>query len=69
MQSLSQSPTDAGFVQDPYPFYERARAAGPLFHWQDYGMICATSAATVGAILRDRRFGREVPAENQRPIP
>ncbi|MGB7269561.1 MAG: cytochrome P450 [Albidovulum sp.] len=69
MQSLSQSPTDAGFVQVPYPFYERARAAGPLFHWQDYGMICATSAATVGAILRDRRFGREVPAENQRPIP
>lgn len=69
MLSLSQSPTDPVFVQDPYPFYERASAQGPLFHWQDYGMICATSAATVGAILRDRRFGREVPPERQRPVP
>ena len=26
MQSLSQSPTDPAFVQDPYAFYDRARA-------------------------------------------
>ncbi|MGB3316364.1 MAG: cytochrome P450, partial [Albidovulum sp.] len=69
MQSLSQSPTDDGFVQNPYPFYDRARAAGSLFHWLDYDLICATSATTVGAILRDRRFGREVPDENRAPIP
>lgn len=69
MQSLSQSPTDPAFVQDPYAFYDRARALGHLFHWTDYGMACATSAAAVGAILRDRRFGREVPAERQAPIP
>ena len=69
MQSLSQSPTDDGFVQNPYPFYDRARAAGPLFHWQDYDLICATSATAVGAILRDRRFGREVPEEKRVPIP
>lgn len=69
MQSLSQSPTDPAFVQNPYGFYERARAGGPLFFWHDYKMICATSAATVGAILRDRRFGREVPPERQRPVP
>ena len=69
MQSLSQSPTAPDFVQNPYPFYDRARATGPLFHWQDYDLICATSAATVGAILRDRRFGREVPPEKARPIP
>lgn len=69
MQSLSQSPTDDAFVQNPYPFYDRARAAGPLFHWQDYDLICATSATTVGAILRDRRFGREVPEEKRRSIP
>ena len=30
MQRLSQSPTDPAFVQDPYPFYARARASGPL---------------------------------------
>lgn len=69
MQSLAQSPTDDAFVQNPYPFYERARAAGPLFHWADYGLVCATSATAVGAILRDRRFGREVPPERRQPVP
>ncbi|PKP74542.1 MAG: cytochrome P450 [Alphaproteobacteria bacterium HGW-Alphaproteobacteria-6] len=69
MQSLAQSPTDDAFVQNPYPFYERARAAGPLFHWADYDLVCATSATAVGAILRDRRFGREVPPERRQPVP
>lgn len=65
MQSLSQSPKDPGFVQNPYPFYERARAAGPFFHWTDYDMTCTGNAAAVNAIFRDRRFGRE-PVE---PLP
>ncbi len=69
MQSLNQSPTDDVFVQNPYPFYDRARATGSLFHWQDYDLICATSATTVGAILRDRRFGREVPEEKRAAVP
>lgn len=69
MQSLSQSPTDPAFVQDPYPFYERARAGGKLFFWEDYGLVCATSATAVGAILRDRRFGREVPADRRPAVP
>lgn len=59
MKSLSQSPTDPGFVQNPYPFYTRARAAGPLIWWNDYAMPMATTHAAVGTILRDRRFGRE----------
>ncbi|MGL4279639.1 MAG: cytochrome P450, partial [Albidovulum sp.] len=66
---LDQSPTDPGFVQNPYPFYERARADGPFFHWQDYDLTCAVSAATVGAILRDRRFGREELPETRKPVP
>jgi len=65
MQSLSQSPKDPGFVQNPYPFYERARAAGPFFHWTDYDLTCTGNAAAVNAIFRDRRFGRE-PVE---PLP
>jgi unspecific monooxygenase len=69
MQTLRQSPTDPAFVQNPYRFYDRARAAGSFFHWQDYGLTCATTAATVGAILRDRRFGREAPEEKRPPIP
>ena len=59
MIEFQQSPTDPGFVQDPYPFYERARAAGPFFHWTDYNLICTGNAAAVNAIFRDRRFGRE----------
>ena len=68
MQSLSQSPTAPDFVQNPYPFYERARALGPFFHWQDYGLICTPSAAACSAIFRDRRFGREIPPEKAQPI-
>lgn len=69
MQILSQSPTSRAFVQNPYPFYARARAAGPLFIWQDYGLPCTTSYAVVNALLRDRRLGREVPPEARKPIP
>jgi len=69
MKTLSQSPTDPAFVQNPYPFYETARAAGPFFRWQDYDLTCTGNFAAVSAIFRDRRFGREVPAELALPIP
>ncbi len=59
MQTLHQSPTEPAFVQNPYPFYDRARTAGPLFHWADYDLTCTTTHALTNAILRDRRFGRE----------
>lgn len=59
MINLSQSPKDPGFVQNPYPFYERARTASPFFHWTDYKLTCTGNAAAVNAIFRDRRFGRE----------
>lgn len=69
MQTLSQSPTDPTFVQNPYPFYDRARAGGDLFYWDDYGAVCAVSHAAVAACLKDKRMGREVPSEFARPIP
>lgn len=69
MKILHQSPTDPAFVQNPYPFYETARAAGPFFHWADYGLVCTPNAAACNAIFRDRRFGREVPAELAPDIP
>ncbi|MFN4153192.1 MAG: cytochrome P450 [Paracoccaceae bacterium] len=68
MQTLAQSPTEPDFVQNPYRFYESARAAGPFFRWQDYDLICTPCAAAANAIFRDRRFGREVPPELARPI-
>ncbi|KAA9009016.1 cytochrome P450 [Histidinibacterium aquaticum] len=69
MLRLSQSPTDPAFVADPYPFYDRAREGGDLFYWEDYGRICAVSHRAVTALLKDRRLGREVPAEQATEIP
>lgn len=66
---LSQSPTDPAFVQNPYPFYDLARKAGPFFTWSDYGLVCTASAAATGAILRDRRLGREIPPGSRAPVP
>ncbi len=64
MESLSQRPTDPAFVQNPYPFYEHARAVGTFFLWTDYAMPCTGNATAVNAIFRDRRFGREAPPEH-----
>jgi unspecific monooxygenase len=66
---FAQSPTDPDFVQNPYPFYASARAKGPLHYWADYNMMAAFSHAAVHTLLRDRRFGREIPAELKRPTP
>ncbi|MCR9110384.1 cytochrome P450 [Marivita sp. XM-24bin2] len=69
MHRFSQSPTDPRFVQNPYPFYDRLRAVGDLAWWDEYAMPCATSHRAVHTILRDRRFGREVPPEMAPDIP
>lgn len=69
MKTLHQSPLDPAFVQNPYPFYEAARADGAFFHWAEYGMACTGNAAATSAIFRDRRFGREAPAELAPKIP
>lgn len=63
MKTVQQSPTEPEFVQNPYPFYRAARDQGDLVYWQDYDMPAAMSHAAVQALLRDRRFGREVPPE------
>ncbi len=66
---LAQSPRDPDFVQDPYPFYDQARAAGPLFQWQDYSHLCTAHYDLTNTILRDRRFGRVAPDGFKTPIP
>ncbi len=69
MKHISQSPTDPAFVQNPYPFYERIRHLGDLVFWDDYDMVCVGGYDAVNAILRDRRLGREMPADLQAAIP
>ncbi|MEY8882780.1 cytochrome P450 [Donghicola sp. XS_ASV15] len=65
MSVLEQSPTQPAFVQNPYPFYEAARAASPVHDWQDYNMPAAFTHEAVAALLKDKRFGREIPTELQ----
>lgn len=69
MKRFDQSPTDPAFVQNPYPFYDRTRALGDFFWWTDYDMACAVSHKAVHAVLRDKRMGRECPAERAPNIP
>lgn len=57
---LSFRPDDPAFFQNPYPHYERMRAAGRAFYWEEYGVVAFPHFAEVNAILRDRRFGREI---------
>lgn len=66
---LSQDPADPDFVQNPYPFYDLARKAGPFFLWKEYNLVCSGNWAAVNAIFRDRRFGREAPPEFAPAIP
>ncbi|MEM9341939.1 MAG: cytochrome P450 [Pseudomonadota bacterium] len=58
MQAVRQSPTDPSFVQDPYPFYDRARALGDVVFWNDYNMPMATSHRAVMQVLKHRQMGR-----------
>jgi unspecific monooxygenase len=67
MQRLNQSPRAHDFVQNPYPFYEKARAAGDLFIWDEFELPMACRYDVVNALLRDRRFGREDPSQPERP--
>lgn len=59
-QSASLDPRDPDFVQDPYPFYAELRNHCPVFHWKELGHWCFAAYDEVGALLRDRRFGRQI---------
>jgi cytochrome P450 len=54
------SPRDPEFVSDPYRAYVAIRESSPVFFWEDYGFWCFARHADVSALLRDRRFGRQI---------
>lgn len=54
-------PREADFFHDPYAFYTALHGGGtPTFVWEDYGHWCFAGFKEVNALLRDRRFGREI---------
>lgn len=59
-RSVTLDPREAGFFVNPYPAYRRLREAVPVFKWEDYGYWCFTRHEDVAALLRDRRFGRQI---------
>ncbi|MEO6012386.1 MAG: cytochrome P450 [Devosia sp.] len=56
----SAKPRDAAFYQNPYAFYSALHAASPTFVWEDYGHWCFAGFKDVSALLRDKRFGRQI---------
>ncbi|MDE2017567.1 MAG: cytochrome P450 [Hyphomicrobiales bacterium] len=57
---MSLDPRDPAFYLDPYPAFAAMREAAPLAYWEEFGHWCASSHALVQALLRDRRFGRQI---------
>ena len=57
---VSLDPRDPTFFNDPYPAYRAISAAAPAFFWEQYGFWCFARHAQVSALLRDRRFGRQI---------
>ena len=53
-------PRDPVFFENPYAFYAEAHAASPAFFWKDYGYWCFAGFNEVNALLRDKRFGRQI---------
>ncbi|WP_332692385.1 cytochrome P450 [Devosia sp.] len=56
----SADPRDPDFYQNPYAFYDRLHADNPAFFWDQYGHWCFAGFKDVSALLRDKRFGREI---------
>ena len=44
----------------PIPPIARFGDAAPVFFWEEYGFWCFARHADVSALLRDRRFGRQI---------
>jgi len=59
-RSVTLDPRDPAFYRNPYPAYHAIRASAPAFKWEEYGYWCFARYDDVNALLRDRRFGRQI---------
>ena len=60
MSTPGFDPYSPSFLDDPYPTYARLRAVGRSFFSEEWGVNFFTHHSDVTAILKDRRFGRDV---------
>ncbi len=54
------SPRDPSFYNNPYPHYARLREQGRCFYWEAFNVWAYLNHDDVSALLRDRRFGRQL---------
>ena len=59
-RSVDLDPREAQFYENPYPVYHELRQKVPAFKWEQYGYWCFAAHEDVNALLRDRRFGRQI---------
>jgi len=59
-RSVDLDPRSAQFYADPYPIYRQLHVQCPVFKWQQYDHWCFARHDDVNALLRDRRFGRQI---------
>ena len=59
-RSVDLDPREAQFYENPYATYHELRRKVPVFKWQQYGYWCFAGHEDVNALLRDRRFGRQI---------
>ena len=53
-------PREHAFYRDPYAFYDAVHADSPAFFWENYDHWCFAGFKEVNALLRDKRFGRQI---------
>jgi cytochrome P450 len=59
-RSVDLDPQNPQFYENPYPAYHEIRRKLPAFKWEQYGFWCFPAHEDVNALLRDRRFGRQI---------
>ncbi|MDH3307771.1 MAG: cytochrome P450 [Acidimicrobiia bacterium] len=67
-------PYAPGFTDDPYTVFDSLRSAEPLSWQEPPGLMFVSRHRDVAAILRDRRFGRDIvdalgPIDDHREVP
>ena len=59
-RSVDLDPREAQFYENPYPIYHELRQKLSAFKWEQYSYWCFPHFEDVSALLRDRRFGRQI---------
>lgn len=59
-RSVDLDPQNPQFYENPYGFYHALRQQARAFKWEQYGYWCFPTHEDVSALLRDRRFGRQI---------